>query len=87
MSLWHQIQRAEAQREAAAKPPFVEDAVKEKTEKLKVSAEDKKGRGRPPSGNETVTLRISTKVLEHYRGTGPGWQARLNDDLRKINGL
>ncbi|KAA3527107.1 hypothetical protein GOZ96_04785 [Agrobacterium vitis] len=47
----------------------------------------KKKRGRPHSGNETVTLRLSSAVLDCYRGTGKGWQARLNADLKKLAGL
>lgn len=48
---------------------------------------EKRGRGRPSSGKELVTLRISSAVLAHYRATGHGWQARINDALRKAVGL
>jgi uncharacterized protein (DUF4415 family) len=30
-----------------------------------------------------VTLRLDRDVLEHFRASGPGWQRRLNDVLRK----
>jgi uncharacterized protein (DUF4415 family) len=42
-------------------------------------------RGRPKSGNpkQAVNLRLDPDVLEHFRGTGPGWQTRINDALRK----
>jgi uncharacterized protein (DUF4415 family) len=33
-----------------------------------------------------VTLRIDQDVLEHFRATGPGWQDRINDVLRKAAG-
>ena len=30
-----------------------------------------------------VTLRIDTDVLDRFRATGPGWQARINQALRR----
>ena len=43
-------------------------------------------RGRPPSPSpkEAVSVRLDTDVLAHYRATGPGWQSRINADLRKV---
>lgn len=49
-----------------------------------------KRRGRPPLSGESksqVTLRIDTDVLASYRGTGEGWQGRINADLRKARKL
>ena len=42
-------------------------------------------RGRPPSDNpkQALKLRIDPDVVEHYRATGPGWQTRINDALRR----
>ena len=42
-------------------------------------------RGRPPSDNpkEALSLRLDRDVLAHYRGTGRGWQSRINEALRK----
>jgi uncharacterized protein (DUF4415 family) len=42
-------------------------------------------RGRPKSDNpkQAVNLRLDPDVLEHFRRTGPGWQTRINDALRK----
>lgn len=42
-------------------------------------------RGRPPSENpkEAVKLRLSPKVLEHFRAGGPGWQTRINETLER----
>lgn len=34
-----------------------------------------------------VSLRIDPDVLDHFRGDGPGWQARMNTALRKAAGL
>ena len=33
------------------------------------------------------SLRIDRDVLEAYRSSGPGWQGRMNDALRKSVGL
>ena len=42
-------------------------------------------RGRPVgSGQKTqTTLRISKDVLEFFRGTGPGWQTRMDNALKR----
>jgi len=41
--------------------------------------------GRPRSANPKLALklRIDPDVVEHFRATGPGWQTRINDMLRK----
>jgi uncharacterized protein (DUF4415 family) len=40
--------------------------------------------GRPRgSAKELVSLRIDKTVLERLRATGPGWQSRVNEVLRK----
>jgi uncharacterized protein (DUF4415 family) len=45
--------------------------------------------GRPPSPDpkRQVTLRLDRAVLEAFRATGPGWQSRINAELRKALGL
>jgi uncharacterized protein (DUF4415 family) len=42
-------------------------------------------RGRPPLAQpkRAISLRLDPDVLEHYRGSGPGWQGRINEILRK----
>jgi len=30
-----------------------------------------------------VTMRLSAEVLEHFRATGPGWQTRIDEYLKK----
>ena len=45
-------------------------------------------RGRPAgSSKQQVSLRLDKAVLDHFRATGPGWQTRMNDALRKAAGL
>jgi uncharacterized protein (DUF4415 family) len=34
-----------------------------------------------------VNLRLDPDVVEHYRASGPGWHARINDVLRKMANL
>jgi uncharacterized protein (DUF4415 family) len=45
--------------------------------------------GRPKSDDpkKQVTLRLDSIVLEKFRATGPGWQSRINAELRKALGL
>lgn len=45
--------------------------------------------GRPKSDNpkQQVTLRLDRAVLEGFRATGPGWQSRINAELRKALNL
>ena len=37
-----------------------------------------------PNAKELVSLRIDRDVLEYFRESGPGWQDRINEALRKI---
>jgi len=46
--------------------------------------------GRGPQKAPTkqpATIRLDADVLASYRGTGPGWQGRINADLRKARKL
>ena len=38
--------------------------------------------GRRSSAKERVTIHLDEDITAHFRATGPGWQARLNDMLR-----
>ena len=40
------------------------------------------GGGEVPSAKERVTIRLDVDIAAHFRATGPGWQARLNNALR-----
>jgi uncharacterized protein (DUF4415 family) len=46
-------------------------------------------RGRPPkaAAKEAVNIRLGPDVLAYFRGTGRGWQSRINAALRKAAGL
>ena len=45
--------------------------------------------GRPAKAppKEAVNIRLDPDVLAHFRATGPGWQSRINEALRKAAGL
>jgi uncharacterized protein (DUF4415 family) len=34
-----------------------------------------------------VSIRLSSDVLDYFRSTGPGWQSRIDETLRKAAGL
>ena len=48
-----------------------------------------RGRGRPKLDNpkRQVSLRLDPDVIERWKASGPGWQSRVNDMLRKAVGL
>ena len=51
-----------------------------------LAASLRKGRGpnKAPT-KKLVSLRLSGQVLEAYKAKGPGWQSRIDADLRRIN--
>ena len=51
-----------------------------------LAASIRKGRGpnKAPT-KKLVSLRPSGQVLEAYKAKGPGWQSRIDEDLRRIN--
>ncbi len=34
-----------------------------------------------------VSIRLSPAVLEHFKSTGPGWQSRIDEALKKSAGI
>jgi uncharacterized protein (DUF4415 family) len=49
-------------------------------------AEPAPARPSPPNAKELVSLRIDRDVLEHFQESGPGWQDRINEALRRVAG-
>ncbi len=43
----------------------------------------RRGRPRAASRKAQVTLRLDNEVLEGLRATGPGWQTRANEALKR----
>jgi len=76
------IERPLTDEELAQAKPFAE-ALPE------LAAAMKRGRGRPPVDNpkQQVTMRLDGDLLAKMRDSGPGWQVRANELLRKGFGL
>jgi len=43
----------------------------------------RRGRPKAEAPKKLVSLRLDPDVIEHFRQSGPGWQRRINDILRK----
>ncbi|MBI4969380.1 MAG: BrnA antitoxin family protein [Rhodospirillales bacterium] len=45
--------------------------------------------GRPPAAvtKERITIRLTREVVRRFRASGPGWQTRIDDLLKKVVGL
>ena len=41
------------------------------------------GRPKAAAPKEAISLRLDPDILAHFRATGPGWQSRINEALRK----
>ena len=54
-------------------------------EQLKAMVPIRALRGRPPSPNkkQLVSIRYSPEVLEYFKSTGDGWQARIDGVLKE----
>ena len=39
-----------------------------------------------PNARELVSLHIDRDVLDHFQESGPGWQDRINEALRRAAG-
>jgi len=49
----------------------------------RMAASFRKG-GRPAGSNKKhVSIRLDADVVEKFRATGPGWQTRINDALKR----
>jgi len=63
--------------------PFV-DAFPDLAARMKDGIERRPvGRPRSARAKASVSLRLDADVLEKFRSTGPGWQTRINEVLRK----
>ncbi len=47
----------------------------------------RRGRPKSPAPKVSTTLRLDPEVLDHFRASGPGWQTRINETLRRAAGL
>ena len=44
----------------------------------------KGGRPKSEAPKQAVNIRLDADLVAHYRASGPGWQSRINDALRKV---
>lgn len=42
-----------------------------------------RGRPRIPNPKQSVTIRLDADIVERFKATGPGWQSRINEALKK----
>ena len=77
---WDDVQSPELTAEEMAKAKPFAQAFPE------LAASIRRGRGpnKAPT-KQLVSLRLSGKVIEAYKAKGPGWQSRIDQDLRRIN--
>jgi uncharacterized protein (DUF4415 family) len=50
---------------------------------LEIGGKPVRGRPRLANPKTAIKLRIDTDVVRYFRNTGPGWQTRINDTLRR----
>ena len=77
---WNHVQSPELTDEQMAKArPFAEVFPE-------LAASIRRGRGpnKAPT-KKLVSLRLSGQVIDAYKAKGPGWQSRIDADLRRIN--
>jgi uncharacterized protein (DUF4415 family) len=65
--------------------PHEYDELPELTEEMLARASVNKG-GRPKSENprRLISLRLPEDIISKWRATGPGWQTRMAERLRKV---
>lgn len=71
-------------------PPFEDDAPdlsqpywRERFYKTEV----RRGRPKAEAPKVSTTIRLDPDVLAAFKASGPGWQSRINEVLRKAAGL
>lgn len=47
----------------------------------------RKGRPKATNPKQAVSLRLDPDVIDWFKLSGPGWQSRMNEALRKAAGL
>lgn len=52
-----------------------------------LAAQKRRGRPIQPHPKAPVTMRLDADVLAAWKATGPGWQTRMNEALRRAVGL
>lgn len=87
------VEEAEIRREIAADPDDAEATDVELAQAkpfvaafpaLAESIRRSRGRPRVEEPKQLVSLRLSKSVVDKFKATGRGWQARINDVLEKV---
>jgi uncharacterized protein (DUF4415 family) len=89
-----ELERPRTDEELAQARPFVEAcpdlaaSIMRERPDLAETMERARRRGRPKLANprQQVSIRLDADLLAKLRATGPGWQRRVNDILRKAVG-
>ena len=81
----HRVMSDMARVDAHVIQPHEYDEIPELTDEMLSRAVFKKG-GRPVSPNPRVliSLRLPADVLARWRATGPGWQTRMAERLKRV---
>ena len=66
-------------------PELTDDQLARAT--LEIGGKPVRGRPRLDHPKTAIKLRVDADLIRHYRSTGPGWQTRINDTLRKATKL
>lgn len=69
------------------RPTSARDAAEAAFKSATARPERVKEASSAPGTREAVTLRIDSRVLEHFQADGPGWQDRMSEALRRAAGL
>ena len=79
---------ARVQAEIAADPDAPEATDEQLAQRMTFDQAMKRGVGRPRVDNpkQQVTVRLDADVIAKMRESGPGWQVRMNQILRKSFG-
>jgi len=67
----------------SALPKDEQAMLRELGEQAKKRRQGERGKQVAPT-KQLVSLRLSADVLEHFRATGPGWQTRIDEHLKKL---
>ena len=81
----HSLRSDLARVDAHRVQPEEYEELPELTDDMLARAKVKKG-GRPLSRNprKLISLRLPADVIERWKATGPGWQTRMAERLRKV---
>jgi uncharacterized protein (DUF4415 family) len=74
-------------KEIAAKAKEIRKQAEQIETDLRHQLDEKRRRGRPISGKETVTLRVGAEVVARYKSLGEGWKDQMAADIEKASHL